>query len=143
MEFLRPAHGADEGKAALLGERGDGELRGDGVDGVDDVVEASARRGEAGVDELFEVLGEHEGVARDDAAGGVDVAHHRGHDVDLACAHGALEGDGLAIDVRGRDDVDWQHLFGRFRGDSPVSLSSTGDMQPSAEWILKLSYRCT
>lgn len=27
--------------------------------------------------------------------------------------------------------------------DSPASLNSTGDMQPSVEWTLKLSYRRT
>ena len=105
VDLLGAAHGADELEAALLGQGGEGELGGNGIDGIDHVVDVATRLLEAGLVQFYEVLGEHEGVVCEDAAARIDIGDHGGHDVDLAFAHGALECDGLAIDVGGGDHV--------------------------------------
>ena len=40
-----------------------------------------------------------------DAAGRADICDHGGHDVDLALTNRTLEGNGLTVDVGGRDHI--------------------------------------
>ena len=84
---------------------GNGELGRDGVDGVDDVVELAARLLKNARKELVDVVAQQVFGALDNGGGGIDITNHGFHHVHLALADGAMKGDGLAIDIAGRDDV--------------------------------------
>ena len=79
----------------------EGELRRDGVDGIDHVVDPLAIHRE----DLLDVLAFHEEVGTDHLAVGIDVEHHLAHDLDLAPAHGAVERDGLTVEVAQRHRI--------------------------------------
>lgn len=105
MNLLGAPHGADEFKASRLRESGEGELGGHRVDGIDHVVNMPICLCKADVVEVFEVLRKDESVMGKDAAGRADICDHGGHDVDLALTNRTLEGNGLTVDVGGRDHI--------------------------------------
>ena len=105
MELVGPAHGANQTNVVVLSIFGNGELGRDGVDGVDDVVELAVRLLQNAREEIIDVVAQQVFGALDDGSGRVDVVNHSLHDVDFALADGAVKGDGLAIDIAGRDDV--------------------------------------
>ena len=105
MELVGPAHGANQTNAVVLSVFGNGELGRDGVDGVDDVVELAVRLLQNAREEIIDVVAQQVFGALDDGGGGIDVVDHGLHHVNLALADGAVKGDGLAIDIAGRDDV--------------------------------------
>ena len=105
MELVGPAHGANQTNALVLSIFGNGELGRDGVDGVDDVVELATRLLQNAREKLVDVVAQQVFGALDNGGGGIDIANHGFHHVHLALADGAVKGDGLAIDIAGRDDV--------------------------------------
>lgn len=56
-------------------------------------------------EELVDVVAQQVFGALDNGGGGIDIANHGFHNIDLAFADGAVKGDSLAIDIAGRDDV--------------------------------------
>lgn len=105
MELVGPAHGANQTNVVVLSIFGNGELGRDGVDGVDDVVELAVRLLQNAREELVDVVAQQVFGAFDNGGGGIDIADHGIHHVHFALADGAVKGDGLAIDIAGRDDV--------------------------------------
>ena len=105
MELVGPAHGANQTNVVVLSIFGNGELGRDGVDGVDDVVELATRLLQNAREKLVDVVAQQVFGALDNGGGGIDIANHGFHHVHLALADGAVKGDGLAIDIAGRDDV--------------------------------------
>ena len=105
MELVGPAHGTNQTNAVVLSIFGNGELGRDGVDGVDDVIELATRLLQNARKELADVIAQQVFGALDDGGGWIDIVDHRFHNIDLALADGAVKGDGLAIDIAGRDGV--------------------------------------
>ena len=105
MELVGPAHGTNQTNAVVLSIFGNGELGRDGVDGVDDVVELAARLLQNAREEIIDVVAQQVFGTLDDGGGRIDIVDHGFHHVNLALADGAMKGDGLAIDIAGRDDV--------------------------------------
>ena len=105
MEFVGPAHGANQTDVMVLSIFGNGELGRDGVDGVDDVVELAARLLQNAREEIIDVVAQQIFSSLDDGGGGIDIVDHGFHNIDLSLADGAVKGDGLAIDIAGRDGV--------------------------------------
>ena len=105
MEFVGPAHGANQTDVVVLSIFGNGELGRDGVDGVDDVVKFAVRLLQNAREKLVDVVAQQVFGTLDDGSGWIDVVDHGFHNIDLALADGAVKGDGLAIDIAGRDDV--------------------------------------
>ena len=105
MELVGSAHGANQTNAVVLSIFGNGELGRDGVDGVDDVVELAVRLLQNAREKFVDIVAQQVFGALDDGSGWIDVVDHGFHNIDLALADGALKGDGLAIDIAGRDDV--------------------------------------
>ena len=105
MEFVGPAHGANQTNLVVLSIFGNGELGRDGVDGVDDVVELAARLLKNARKELVDVVAEQVFGALDNGGGGIDIVDHGFHHVHFSLADGAVKGDGLAIDIAWSDDV--------------------------------------
>ena len=105
MELVGPAHGANQTNVVVLSIFGNGELGRDGVDDVDDVVELAVRLLQNAREELVDVVAQQVFGAFDNGGGGIDIADHGIHHVHFALADGAVKGDGLAIDIAGRDDV--------------------------------------
>lgn len=105
MELVGPAHGANQTNAVVLSIFGNGELGRDGVDGVDDVVELATRLLQNAREEIIDVVAQQVFGALDNGGSGIDVVDHGFHHVHLALADGAMKGDGLSIDIAGRDDI--------------------------------------
>ena len=105
MELVGPAHGANQTDVVVLSIFGNGELGRDGVDGVDDVVELAVRLLQNARKEPVDVIAQQVFSSLDDGDGRIDIVDHGLHHVNLALADGAVKGDGLAIDIAGRDDV--------------------------------------
>lgn len=99
IDLAARPHRADHGDAALVGLRYEEDFGGEGVDGVDHVVE---RVGLENLDSALvaEVLGDGAYVE-----GRVDVAKAVGEDVDFRPADGGVEGYELTVDVRRRHGV--------------------------------------
>ena len=84
---------------------GNSELGGDGVNGVNDVVELATCLLKNAREEFVNVVAQQVFGAFDDGGGRVDVVDHGFHHVYLALADGAMKGNGLTVNVTGRDDV--------------------------------------
>ena len=98
VEFVPGAHAADDRRAAAVRLYGKFNLRGDGVDRIDN--ETVTRQ-----IEIRRVLGKIKTAARVNFRAGVDIADAGGHDIDLRLADRAVEGGELAVDVGDGDDV--------------------------------------
>ena len=105
MQLVAAAHGAHQANVVVLSIFGNGELGGDGVNGVDDVVELATCLLKNARKEFVDVIAQQVFSTLDDGGGWIDIVDHGFHHVYLALADGAVKGDGLAIDIAWRDDV--------------------------------------
>ena len=105
MQLVAAAHGAHQANVVVLSIFGNGELGGDGVDGVDDVVELATCLLKNAREEFVDVIAQQVFGAFDDGGGRVDVVDHSLHNVHFALTDGAMKGNGLTVNVTGRDDV--------------------------------------